>query len=79
MRLIPSLKGRYNFNLATLIGFSSVLMTYFGVNYFLSGLHSYGKGSADGIHWAVYVSAGLIAVLVIWSYLKFKKYDEPVE
>ena len=76
MRLIPSLKGRYNFNLATVIGFSSVLMTYFGVNYFLSGLHSYGKGSADGIHWAVYVAVGVVAVLAVWSYLKFKKYEE---
>ena len=76
MRLIPSLKGRYNFNLATVIGFTSVLMTYFGVNYFLSGLHSYGKGSADGIHWAVYVAMGIISVLAIWSYLKFKKYEK---
>lgn len=77
MRLIPSLKGRYNYNLATVIGFSSVLMTYFGVNYFLSGLHSYGKGTAGGIHWAVYATAGIIAVLCVWSYAKFKKYEQP--
>ncbi len=75
MRLIPSLKGRFNYNLATLIGFTSVLMTYFGVNYFLSGLHSYGKGSADGVHWAVYVSAGIIAILIFFSYTKFKKFE----
>ncbi len=79
MRLIPSLKGRYNYNLATVIGFTSVLMTYFGVNYFLSGLHSYGKGSADGVHWAVYVSGGLIALLVFISYTKFKKFEEVTE
>ncbi len=79
MRLIPSLKGRYNYNLASVIGFTSVLMTYFGVNYFLSGLHSYGKGSANGVHWAVYVSGGLIAGLVILSYMKFKKYEETVQ
>ncbi|MGQ7870068.1 c-type cytochrome biogenesis protein CcsB [Sunxiuqinia sp. sy24] len=76
MRLIPSLRGRYNYNLATVIGFTSVLMTYFGVNYFLSGLHSYGKGSADGIHWAVYISIGLITILAVWSYAKYKKYEE---
>lgn len=79
MRLIPSLRGRYNYNLATVIAFSSVLMTYFGVNYFLSGLHSYGKGSADGIHWAVYASIGVIAVLAIWSYINYKKYEEVAE
>lgn len=79
MRLIPSLRGRYNYNLATVIGFSSVLMTYFGVNYFLAGLHSYGKGSAEGIHWSVYLSIGIVVVLAIWSYTKFKKYENIVE
>ncbi len=79
MRLIPSLRGRYNYNLATIIGFASVLMTYFGVNYFLSGLHSYGKGSAEGIHWAVYAFVGLITFMAVWSYFKFKKYEEVME
>jgi cytochrome c-type biogenesis protein CcsB len=79
MRLIPSLKGRYNYNLATVIAFTSVLMTYFGVNYFLSGLHSYGKGSADGVHWAVYASIGVIALLAVWSYINYKKYEEVAE
>jgi len=31
------------FNLCSVIAFASVLMTYFGVNYFLSGMHSYGQ------------------------------------
>jgi cytochrome c-type biogenesis protein CcsB len=31
------------FNLCAVIAFASVLMTYFGVNYFLSGMHSYGN------------------------------------
>ncbi|WP_423126350.1 c-type cytochrome biogenesis protein CcsB [Gaoshiqia sp. Z1-71] len=75
MRLIPSLRGRFNYNLATVIGFSSVLMTYFGVNYFLSGMHSYGKGSVDGIHWAVYVSLVLVAGLITFSYLNYKKFE----
>jgi cytochrome c-type biogenesis protein CcsB len=30
------------FNIASVFAFSCVLMTYFGVNYFLSGMHSYG-------------------------------------
>jgi cytochrome c-type biogenesis protein CcsB len=76
MRLIPSLRGRYNYNLATVIGFSSVLMTYFGVNYFLSGMHSYGKGSVDGINWSVYVAAAAIFGLILLSYSKFRKFEE---
>ena len=31
------------FNLCSVFAFASVLMTYFGVNYFLSGMHSYGQ------------------------------------
>jgi len=30
-------------NLCSVIAFASVLMTYFGVNYFLSGMHAYGN------------------------------------
>ncbi|MEL7588266.1 MAG: c-type cytochrome biogenesis protein CcsB [Prolixibacteraceae bacterium] len=76
MRLIPSLRGRYNYNLATVIGFSSVLMTYFGVNYFLSGMHSYGKGSVDGVSWSVYAAAAIIFALALISYAKFRKFEE---
>ena len=31
------------FNLCSVLSFASVLMTYFGVNYFLSGMHAYGQ------------------------------------
>ena len=75
MRLIPSLKGIYNYTVATVVGFSSVLMTYFGVNYYLSGLHSYGRGSIDGMHWSVYVFAGGVVALLISSNLKQKNLD----
>jgi cytochrome c-type biogenesis protein CcsB len=75
MRLIPSLKGIYNYTVATVIGFSSVLMTYFGVNYYLSGMHSYGKGSADGVHWSVFVMIGVIAVIMIISNFKQKNLE----
>ncbi|MGD9557616.1 MAG: c-type cytochrome biogenesis protein CcsB [Mangrovibacterium sp.] len=76
MRLIPSLRGRYNYNLATVIGFSSVLMTYFGVNYFLSGMHSYGKGSVDGINWSVYAASAVVVGLILLSYGKYRKFEE---
>lgn len=73
MRLIPSLKGMYSYNFASVIGFASVLMTYFGVNYYLNGLHSYGQGSAGAIHWTVYLFSLLILSLMIRSYLVNKK------
>lgn len=79
MRLIPSLKGIYNYNMASVFGFASVLMTYFGVNYFLAGLHSYGKGVANGVHPSVLITFGVIGGLMIWAYLKDMKYEKQKE
>ena len=44
LRFIKSLYSDYNFAAITTVAFTSVLMTYFGVNYYLSGLHSYAAG-----------------------------------
>ncbi|HKJ78251.1 MAG TPA: cytochrome c biogenesis protein CcsA, partial [Prolixibacteraceae bacterium] len=76
MRMIPSLKGVFNFTVASVFGFASVLMTYFGVNYFLAGLHSYGKGVADGVHPAVPISFALLFGLMVWAYFKDEKYEK---
>ena len=46
MHRIPGLRGKFAFNLASFISYSSVMMTYFGVNYFLGGMHSYASGSS---------------------------------
>merc|ERR1711879_1014954 len=37
LRMIPGLRGQFALNLASVYAFFSVLMTYFGVNYYLSG------------------------------------------
>lgn len=45
LRLVPSLKSKYIFNVASILAFGSVVMTFVGVNYYLSkGMHSYGQG-----------------------------------
>ena len=36
MRLVPGLKGNFVFNVASLWAIASPIMTYFGVNYYLS-------------------------------------------
>ncbi len=76
MRLIPPLKGLFNYNMASILGFASVLMTYFGVNYYLSGLHSYGKGSADGVNPAVPITFILFGILMVWAYIKEAKFEK---
>lgn len=44
LRFIKSIYSEFNYAVISLLSFSSVLMTYFGVNYYLAGLHSYAKG-----------------------------------
>lgn len=74
LRLIPKLKGEYVFNVASIISFGSVLMTFFGVNYYLSkGLHSYASGSTPVFPlwaWIVIIS---ILVLIVAAGVKEKK------
>jgi cytochrome c-type biogenesis protein CcsB len=63
LRIVPGLKGRVLFNTLALAGFSSVIMTYFGVNYYLSGLHSYARGEALPVPPLVYYSIMSVVVL----------------
>lgn len=74
MRLIPGMKGLYAFNLASLFGFASVIMTYFGVNYYLSGLHSYAAGDPVPIPPSVYYTAGTFAAVSLLGYWKYRQF-----
>jgi len=73
MHKIPGMRGVYAFNLASLISYGSVLMTYFGVNYFLGGIHSYAQGSAFKIPTGIYVALILLLALGILAYSRQKK------
>ena len=76
MRFTPGLRGTYAFNFVSLISFSSVLMTYFGVNYYLSGMHSYASGDPLPIPTFVYYSIVIIAVVSIYAYIKDNKMNQ---
>ena len=65
MRFIPGLRSLYAFNVATLFGLASVMMTYFGVNYYLSGLHSYAAGDPAPIPSFVYYIVLILTVISI--------------
>ena len=75
MRLIPGLKSIFAYNFATLFGLSSVIMTYFGVNYYLSGLHAYAAGDPVPIPMWVYYAVAAAAVVSLVAYLKKNKYE----
>ncbi|MNL30503.1 Cytochrome c biogenesis protein CcsA [compost metagenome] len=72
VRLIPGLRTKYLFNLLSLLSFSTIIMTYFGVNYYLTGLHSYAQGDPVPIPSWVYVTVGCIFILAFISYRRFK-------
>lgn len=76
MRLIPQLKGLFAYNLATIFGLASVLMTYYGVNYYLSGLHSYATGDPVPVPNWVYVV--VVCIIIIGSIAYFKKRKFPI-
>jgi cytochrome c-type biogenesis protein CcsB len=73
-RNIPGMKDIFTFNLLSLFAFSSVLMTYFGVNYYLSGMHSYAAGDPVPVPSFVYVTVILLAALSLFAYLKYNSY-----
>ena len=73
MRLVPGLRGRYTFHVVTMFAFCSMVMTYFGVNYYLSGLHSYAKGDPIPLPLWVYISLGYMIVLSVAAWFKYKK------
>ena len=74
MRLIPGLRGAWIFNLMSIVAFASILMTYFGVNFYLVGLHSYASGDKIITPSFVYYSILIVALLGTTSYFKFKKF-----
>jgi ABC-type transport system involved in cytochrome c biogenesis permease subunit len=49
------------------------MMTYFGVNFYLTGLHSYASGDKVVTPVFVYYSLAFVAVLAGFAYYKYKK------
>ena len=74
-RMIPGMKDIYTFNLLSLFAFSSVLMTYFGVNYYLSGMHSYAAGNPAPVPVFVYVAVIVLVALSLSAYMKYRKWE----
>ncbi|MDI1304815.1 MAG: cytochrome c biogenesis protein CcsA [bacterium] len=72
-RFVPSLRGKWIFNLMSMFAFVSILFTYYGVNFHLVGLHSYASGEAKSLSW-IWISLGAIALFGAISYPKYRKY-----
>ena len=49
-------------------------MTYFGVNYYLSGMHSYASGDPVPVPTFVYVALIILAALSYYANTKYKSF-----
>ena len=71
LRMIPKLNGKFAFNVASILSYGSVLMTFFGVNYFLSkGMHSYGAG--DKSIFPVWAWIAILSILILMFIANYK-------
>ncbi|TYA78433.1 cytochrome c biogenesis protein CcsA [Seonamhaeicola marinus] len=74
MRLIPGLRGRWFFNLCSVIAIAFIIFTYFGVNFYLAGLHSYQSGQQLDSFKSIAIALSIVAVLGVFSYKGYVKY-----
>lgn len=72
LRLIPSFKNAWIYHIASLWAFASIIMTSYGVNYYLVGLHSYATGDPVPIPMWVYVLILLLSIISIYSYISYR-------
>ncbi len=72
-RFVPSLRGKWIFNLMSMFAFISILFTYYGVNFHLVGLHSYASGEAHSLSW-IWYSLGTISLIGVLTYPKYRKF-----
>ena len=69
-RFIPKLNDQYAFAVASVFAFTSVLMTYFGVNYYLTGMHTYAAGERVPVPSIVWIIGIILILLAFFAYFK---------
>ncbi len=72
-RFVPALRGLWVYNFMSVLAFASILMTYFGVNFHLSGLHSYASGEKQNVTYYLYILIGVLIISFI-ALANYKKY-----
>ena len=68
LRLIPKLNTQFIKSSMSLLAILVILMTYLGVNYYLSGMHSYGQGTPTGIPVYVYLILVAVGAIILLAY-----------
>jgi len=78
LRNVPAANNQFVLSSLSVLGFSTIIMTFFGVNYYLSGMHSYAQGTPPSIPKALYLVVACIIILIILAYNAFKKENKTV-
>lgn len=73
MRFVPKLRGTWIYNFFSVLAFASILMTYFGVNFYLDGLHSYASGEVRTPMYFFWMALGVF-ILGALSFIQYRKY-----
>ncbi len=76
LTLIPAIRNAFTFSVMSFISFGAVLMTYFGVNYYLTGLHSYAAGEAPAVPTALYYVGVAIVVISLLAGINQRKFGK---
>ncbi len=67
LRIIPKLNTPFVFAVASTLAFASILMTYFGVNFYLSGMHSYATGDPVPVPDWVYILTAIVFIIIAFA------------
>jgi cytochrome c-type biogenesis protein CcsB len=63
-RFIPNLNNQFAFAIASVLAYFSIIMTYFGVNFYLSGMHSYASGDTIPVPMFIWVAIAIIMIAI---------------
>ncbi|MFA8451245.1 MAG: cytochrome c biogenesis protein CcsA [Bacteroidales bacterium] len=73
LQYIPKYFTLWRFHFLSWLVFASVLMTYWGVNFYLRGLHSYGSGESFNLSFFVYLWLVITFIIGLFSFLSSSK------
>ena len=65
LRFVKAFNTPFVFATASLLAFASILMTYLGVNFYLSGMHSYATGDPVPIPTWAYVTVSIVIITIL--------------
>lgn len=77
LRFIPGLSSKFVFNVVNMWGYTAILFTFFGVNFYLVGLHSYAQGDGLGkIPNGLIITFLIFVLFTIFAAIRNKQYKK---